>query len=131
MTEPTLPSPATVWAVRLGASLEDTEGTLTLGDSDLVFAAEDGELRIPLETIRRAKRIRGSPVLRVEQQSSEGRADFAFYFSKPPPLPGPHESKRKTRRRAVGYLGMSNRERKSLLKKWESAIGTRAERSRS
>ncbi|MEX0833078.1 MAG: hypothetical protein WD276_04285 [Actinomycetota bacterium] len=131
MTEPTEPSVATVWAVRLGAAPEETEGTLTLEESELVFAAEDGELRIPLVTIRRAKRIRGSPVLLVEQETSEGRADFAFYFSKPPPLPGPGESKRKTRRRAVGYLGVSNRERKHLLKAWQGAIEARVGRSRS
>ena len=125
MTEQAAPDATKVWAVRLGAGPEDTEGVLSLEETDLVFAAEEGELRIPYHELQRVKRVLGSPVILIDRRSSEESERFAFFFSKPPALPGTEESKRKTRRRAVYYLGASNRERKALLKRWEREIRSR------
>lgn len=122
MIEPMKIKPATVWAVRIGVSNEDAEGRLTLEDMHLVFAIEEGSLRIPLVEIKKVKRVLGSPVLMVEQHGSTP-ARFAFFFVKPPPLqPEGRQTKRKVRRQGTAYLGNTNRSKKPLIVKWEREV---------
>ena len=116
-------APTTVWAVRIGVSNEDAEGTLSLEDGHLVFTLEEGLLDIPLADVRRVRRVRGSPILLVDQEEGNRVARFAFYFAKPPPLePQGKTTRRKNRRQSMGYLGLANRDKKELVAEWAKAI---------
>lgn len=117
--------PVTVWAVRISVSEEDVEGKLSLEPGALVFELPDEEskLRIPLADVRKARRIRGSPILIVDSTEKGQRVRFAFYFVKPPPLhPEGRESKGRVKRKAVGYLQTANGQKKELVRDWETAV---------
>jgi len=136
------------WAVELGrGSMREREGSLSLDVDALAFEAKDGysHLRIGFAEIRRARRLRGSPVLMIVH-GTEGRRDrTAFYFVQPPPLqpvlgsaperPGPlsigRNSARKARRQNTGYLGLWNRQKKVELAQWERAIRSAIEAAQS
>jgi hypothetical protein len=113
-----------VWAVRLGGLQREVKGFITLEDDALVFESADGSPgdRIPLRDLRRAKRIRGSPVLVIHYETESEDARAAFYFSKPPPVDPPGVKKRRARRQAVHYLEMANVEIKEEVKAWERAV---------
>ncbi len=134
-----MPEAVTVWAVELRRGLaRERKGTLSLEPDALAFVADDGSgrVRIGFEDVRRAKRLRGSPVLLVAHEV-EGRTErTAFYFAQPPPLeafvgerperPSPlpfgRGGRRKARRQNVGYLGTWNRELKADVADWERAV---------
>ena len=104
-----------VWAVRLSGLQREIKGSIALEDGALVFEADDGSPgdRIAVTDLRRARRIRGSPVLVIHYVTASGDAKAAFYFSKPPPVEPPEGvRKRKARRQAVHYLEMSNVDKK-------------------
>jgi hypothetical protein len=143
-----MPDAVTVWVVQLRPGLsKECKGTLTLEPEAIAFSASDGseDLRIPLADVRKARRLRGSPVLLVAHDANGRGARTAFYFVQPPPLerlqgewraerPSPlsfgrSSSKRKARRQNIGYLGMWNRQLKFDVTEWERAI-TGAVRSR-
>ena len=133
-----MPSPITVWTVELepGSSLKEVQGSLALETEALVFTPREGgsERRYPLAEIARARRLRGSPVLLLVHEPSLGPRRTAFYFVQPPPLVPPDESRkavlgplaggspRKVRRRNASYLGISNRQKKQILREWERAV---------
>jgi hypothetical protein len=132
-----MPSPVTVWAVELepGSRLEEVQGSLALETEALVFTPRDGsERRYPLAEVARARRLRGSPVLLIVHEPTRGQRRTAFYFVQPPPLVPPDESRkavlgplaggssRKVRRRNASYLGLSNRQKKQVLREWERAV---------
>lgn len=132
-----MPSPVTVWTVELepGSSLKEVQGSLALETEALVFTPKEGsERRYPLAQIERARRLRGSPVLMIVHEPSRGPRRTAFYFVQPPPLVPPDESRkavlgplaggspRKVRRRNASYLGISNRQKKQILREWERAV---------
>jgi hypothetical protein len=136
-----MPRPVTAWAVQLtkGAAQDDVKGTLELQDDALAFSPADAhpDLRIPLVTISKVRRLRGSPVLMVVYGTPEGAKRTAFYFAQPPPLgvllgqdpldrPRGLEAfrspKRRARRDNVGYLGVTNRQKKDLLMEWVRAV---------
>jgi hypothetical protein len=135
-----MPASVTVWAVDLepGSSLEDVKGSLVLASDALVFGPRDEqrpERRYPLRDVVQARRLRGSPVLMIVRETSEGPKRTAFYFVQPPPLEVPDvptqpgiggrgPSKRRVRRQNVSYLGMWNREKKALLREWERQVKT-------
>ena len=115
--------PVQVWAVRLGNPESESKGRLALEDDALVFRLSEGELRLPLADIRKARRIRGSPVLTVDVEENARPVRFAFYFVEPPPLqPKGRESKGRARRRGTGYLAMAAPRYKGLIQEWERAI---------
>lgn len=127
------PKPTTVWAVRLEVSTEDFKGVLSMDTQagDLVFTHEDDELRIGLGTIRKVKRLRGSPVLTVEAATDAlgaERARYAFYFAPPPPLKPPQGGggRRKNTRKSVMYLQREGSAKKERLRAWEAALKERA-----
>ena len=137
-----MPRPVTVWAVELGhdAPPDDVKGTLTLQSDALVFSPEiapSTARRIRLATIAKVRRVRGSPVLLVTHTDGTTPRRTAFYFAEPPPLgvilgtrtedrPGGlaalRNPKRKARRDNVGYLGLTNREKKAALSEWVRAV---------
>jgi hypothetical protein len=136
-----VPAPVSVWTVELGSdsSLEDVRGSLALASEALVFTPRDEQLperRYPLREVARIRRLRGSPVLLVVRETSEGSRRTAFYFVQPPamtrpeapprPTMGPfvRNAKRKIRRENVSYLGMWNREKKAVLREWERQVKT-------
>lgn len=113
-----------VWAVRLGFPDSEAEGILRLDDEGLTFTlTSEGELRWPLEVIRRAKRVRGSPVLTLDVVEGDEAVRFAFFFVKPPSLsPKGRESKGRAKRRSASYLMMAAPKQKDLIREWERAI---------
>jgi len=133
-----MPEAVTVWMVKLAPGLaQERRGILSLQPDAIVFEASDGSevLPIPLAHVRRARRLRGSPVLLVAHDAGGRAARTAFYFVQPPPLnddqgqperPAPlgfrKSSRRRARRQNIGYLGTWNRQLKAGIEEWEHAI---------
>jgi hypothetical protein len=140
-----VPEPITVWMVRLerGRTDVDVKGRLSLEEDALVFRdLQEQPVRFAFEEVRRAKRLRGSPVLMVTwiRQATEHRT--AFYFTPPPPMepaettPGSGfgalrrpKSKRRQSRDNVRYLQMSNSVRKPTIQAWADEVTARIPRS--
>jgi hypothetical protein len=131
----------TVWAVELGpeTALDEAKGTLALLDDALEFtplAEGSAPLRIELSTIAKVRRLRGSPVLMVLHADGPNTRRIAFYFAQPPPLgvllghttdrpaglAAFRNPKRRARRENAGYLGVTNRQKKTLLTEWVRAV---------
>jgi hypothetical protein len=143
-----MPDPVTVWMVHLvGGSASDVEGTLRLEGDALVFehAGKPAELRFRYGTIAKVKRVLSSPIMVVEWREDERAKRTAFYFVQPPPLqpPSPDElarsseralgplaqrratSKRRHTRTNLGYLAISARGAKPIVREWTSELRTR------
>ena len=137
--------------VHLGAGRKPLEvrGTLTLGESGLEFVEKKtgADVRFGYGSIRRAKRIRGSPVLMVDWRKDGEDRKTAFYFSQPPPLePMPRSptiepprgplgpftratpSKRQVARMNLGYLRSTSVASKDVLRAWADAVTERVGR---
>jgi hypothetical protein len=134
-----VPEPTTVWAVDLiREPKKDRQGTLSLEEHQLVFeprSSTASALRIAVDTIRRVRRLRGSPVMLVVHARNGTVLETAFYFVQPPPLEpviGERDrptvlsfgrgSKRRARRQNVGYLGMGNRQKRVEIDEWVRAV---------
>jgi hypothetical protein len=141
--------PITVWRVRLRrGDLREQEGTLRLDDDGLVFVdrGSEQEQRVAFPAIRSARRVRASPILIVVHDDDDGRAETAFYFSRPPPLevqpPGSTDgpstarplgpfaamrrtSKRRHQRENVKYLATKAGAFKPTIQAWADEIGAR------
>lgn len=127
-----------VWAVELtrDAPVEEVEGSLALEAEALVFTPKDGARptrRLALTSLRRVRRLRGSPVLMVVRDEGGLPARTAFYFVQPPPLDRPRSDRsgfggfprnpqRKARRQNAGYFGVWNQEKKAIVREWERAV---------
>lgn len=143
--------PTDVWMVHLGARMKPLEirGTITLGESGLEFVEKKtgADIRFEYGSIRRAKRIRGSPVLLVDWRKDGEDRKTAFYFSQPPPLePMPRSptidpprgplgpftratpSKRQVARMNLGYLRSTSVVNKGAVRAWAEAVTERAGR---
>jgi hypothetical protein len=142
--------PVDVWMVHLGAGAKPREvkGTLTLGGTGLEFVERKTgvDVRFDYGSIRRAKRIKGSPVLLIDWRKDDEDRKTAFYFSQPPPLepvprspsidpPGPlgpftraTPSKRQVARMNLGYLRSSSSTTKHVVRAWAEAVSERAGR---
>ena len=135
-----MPEAVTVWMVELSPGLagQERRGTLSLQPDVIAFVPSDGseDVRIPLAQVRKARRLRGSPVLVVPPDAGGRAARTAFYFAQPPPLeelrgegaerPAPlgfrKSSRRRARRQNIGYLGTWNRQLKADIEEWEEEI---------
>ena len=139
--------PVDVWMVHLGARSKpvETRGTLTLGDRGLEFLERKSgvDVRFDYGSIRRAKRIKGSPVLLVDWRKDGRDRKTAFYFSQPPPLePVPRSptidprgplgpftratpSKRQVARMNLGYLRSTSATSKHVVRAWAEAVTER------
>jgi hypothetical protein len=144
--------PVDVWMVHLGARSKQLEvrGTLTLGERGLEFVERKtgADVGFAYRSIRRAKRIRGSPVLLVDWRKDGEDRKTAFYFSQPPPLePVPRSatidprgplgpftratpSKRQVARMNLGYLRSTSATTKHVVRAWAEAVSERAGRVR-
>lgn len=134
--------------VHLGAGIKPSEvrGTLSLGDRGVEFTEhKTGEdVRFGYDSIRRARRIRGSPVLLVDWREGDADRRTAFYFSQPPPLEaaerspslvprgplGPFTrgtpSRRQVARANLGYLRSTSVAYGEVVRAWTRAIAERA-----
>jgi hypothetical protein len=142
-----MPQPVVVWKVELGhgSDLREVKGTLHLDDESLVFVTGPAatETRFPHADTRRARRIRGSPILVLHWERDGQERRTAFYFVPPPPIaghPGADDataasaggllrrppSKRRKQRENVRYLGASAGELKATIQAWAVAIGERS-----
>jgi hypothetical protein len=145
-----MPEPITVWMVHLapGALLDGVEGMLSLDHDAVVFteAAVRWEARFPLESVRKAKRLRGSPVLQLDWIEENDPRRTAFFFVQPPPLEPPEfgvrrsrsdpfssepasglaamrkPSKRRQMRANSSYLQTSGIRRSETIRAWADAI---------
>lgn len=140
--------PVEVWMVHLGAGSKPPEvrGTLTLGEEGLEFVERKtrADVMFDFGSIRRAKRIKGSPVLLVDWRKDGEDRKTAFYFSQPPPLDavprsptieprgalGPFTratpSKRQVARMNLGYLRSTSATNKKVVRAWAEAVTERA-----
>ena len=130
-----------MWAVELGPEIppEEIKGALSLDGGTLTFTPADEArpaLAIPVDSIAKARRLRGSPVLMVTHGHGASRRT-AFYFAQPPPigvltgrvteapergLAAFRNPRRKARRDNFGYLGAVNRAKKPVVAEWARAI---------
>jgi hypothetical protein len=131
-----------VWMVPLaqGNSAEH-RGMLTLETPNLIFTDPDTErVSVPLAEIRKAKRVRGSPIMVLTIGDGPARREIAFYFAPPPPLkaqPRPLDRPRltpfggvrdsdkttkKIMRTNVSYLHQANASKKAEIEEWLTAI---------
>ena len=82
--------PTKVWMVALGRSpVEEIVGELRLEADGLLFTPrQEGAppTRLGFETIAKATRVRGSPILMVTQRLAGAKTQTAFYFTQPPTL---------------------------------------------
>jgi hypothetical protein len=143
--------PTEVWMVHLGTGVTPAEirGTLSLGDDGLVFADRKTgtDVVFVFESIARAKRIRGSPVLLIDRLHEGEKRRTAFYFSQPPPLAPPPGSgasleprgplgpfarttptKRQVARMNLGYLRSTSAAKKHAVQAWVDAVNARTRR---
>jgi hypothetical protein len=143
----------TVWMVHLGGpDPSDVEGRLSLDADALVFehGAKPAELRFPYAAIAKVRRVMGSPVIIVEWDENAQRRSTAFYFVQPPPLrpPSPDEvatrsdrppgllaqrratSKRRHMRANIGYLTVTAKRSKPLVREWTSELRVRVRDAR-
>jgi hypothetical protein len=143
--------PTDVWMVHLGGRRKPLEvrGKLTLGEQGLEFVERKtgADVRFAYGSIRRAKRIRGSPVLMIDWRKDGEDRKTAFYFSQPPPLdPMPRSpslepprgplgpftratpSKRQVARMNLGYLRSTSAANKAAVRAWAEAVTERVGR---
>ena len=114
--------------VHARTSPEGVKGTLRLEASALVFrpAAQGAdELVFPLTRLRRARRVRGSPVLEL-RLTGGGPGAVGFFFVQPPSLEGQQEgrflARGRAKRDAAVALVTSNLSKKEEVARWVGAI---------
>jgi hypothetical protein len=141
--------PVIVWMVHLGLGEgrkpTEVKGTLSLGDEGLEFVERKSgvDVRFDYTSIRRAKRLRGSPVLLVDWRRGDEPRKTAFYFTQPPPLEPvtrsptieprgplgpltrPTPSKRQVARMNLGYLRSTSVASRGVVKAWAEAVTER------
>jgi hypothetical protein len=144
--------PATVWMVKLRrGDLADIKGTLQLDGDALRFTEDTSGIdhRFVYTDVRRARRVRGSPILILAHGSEHGTVETAFYFTQPPPLRAPapgspvapastaggrplgpfgamrRTSKRRHMRENVRYLTVQSGSKKPLIQAWAEEITAR------
>ncbi|MFN2590162.1 MAG: hypothetical protein ABR518_05285 [Actinomycetota bacterium] len=123
------PAETTVWMVHARTTSAGVKGTLRLEPSALVFRPthEDAdEMVFPLERVKRARRVLGSPVLEVRLSGGTGPAMVGFYFVRPPNLEMQREgrffARGKAKRDAAVALVTSNLSKKEEIALWARSI---------
>jgi hypothetical protein len=119
----------TVWMVHARTTPEGIKGTLRLVPEGVAFrpAYESGEeLVFPLQTISRARRVRGSPVLELRLSGADRPRVVGFYFVRPPSLEIQQErrflARGRAKRDAAVSLVTSNLSKKDEVARWVQAI---------
>lgn len=125
-----MPQSGTVWMVHGRTSMAGVKGTLSLGDRALVFLPEGGrsaETVLPVTSIRRVGRARGTPVLELAVDMPNAPSVIGFYFVQPPPLARPGGGLRVldkflAKRQAVIRLRVGSATKREEVDLWVSAI---------
>ncbi len=141
----------TVWMVplRRHGELRELKGSLTITSDSLVFTERKAgdEFLIPLGSIRKTRRVRGSPILMVHHGDGAERWETAFYFAQPPPLrppepsslepprllglglgsksgapTSPRRAKKRHMKSNVAYLQNASFDKKDLIQAWVNKI---------
>ncbi len=107
------------------------KGTLWLEADSVVFRPAStafGDSIFPFTAVRKARRVRGTPVLEIRVAIPEQPAVVAFYFVRPPNLNPPDDlrirflPKRKVRKDAITQLRQANLRKKAEIGAWADAI---------
>ncbi len=123
--------PSTVWMVSAKTGVTGRKGTLSLEADSVVFrpaSSAFGDTIIPLKDLRKARRVRGSPVLELQAVLLDQPPVIAFYFVPPPDLSPPEDlrirllPKRTARKDAVTQLRQGNLRKKAEIGAWADAI---------
>jgi hypothetical protein len=110
--------------------LTGVKGELTLDPGGLVFTPRQTvggpETVFAFEYIRRARRLRASPVLELHMRRTGGPTPVGFYFVQPPNLEAQDDSgmlaKRRLRRDAAFSLVRLNTVKRQEVERWVDAI---------
>jgi hypothetical protein len=146
-----VPEPTTVWMVHLaeGVAPVDVRGTLEADTEELRFTSDSGEgFALAYVSVRRAKRLRMSPVLLVSWDRGEGVRQTAFYFAPPPPIepmlrsasdeirrsggfaPLTRPSRRRQRRKNSVYLSTAVGELRPVVVEWADEVRRGVDRAK-
>lgn len=108
---------------------EGVEGTLRLEPTAVVFRPKRkgaDELAFPLERVKRARRVLGSPVMDLRLSIDQGPWAVGFYFVRPPSLEFRREgrwlARGRAKRDAAVTLVTSNLSKKEEVALWVRAI---------
>jgi hypothetical protein len=121
---------STVWMVHGRTRLAGVRGTLSLRDRALLFVPDGGrasETVLPVSSIVRAHRARGTPVLEVSVDLPNAPSVIGFYFVEPPALAQPGSGlkvveKFMAKRQAVIKLKVGNTAKRDEVERWVRAI---------
>jgi len=110
--------------------MEGVKGKLTLDERAVVFVPEGGrasETVLPLGSINRVRRARGTPVLEVAVELPNAPSMIDFYFIEPPPLAQAGAGlkvvdKFLTKRKAVIKLRVGGTTKRVEVDRWVQAI---------
>ena len=123
------PAETTVWMIHARTSPAGVKGKLRLESGAVVFRPthrDADELAIPLERVKRAHRVLGSPVLELRLSGSDGPNAIGFYFVRPPNLEmqkeGRYMARGRAKRDAAVTLVTSNLSRKDDVVGWVRSI---------
>ena len=125
-----MPKPITVWMVHQRTALAGVKGTMSLDDRTLFFVPDGGraaETVLPVRSIVRVRRARGTPVLEVVVDLPDAPSVIGFYFVQPPAL-ADHGARVNvvdrfmTKRRAVIRLKVGSTAKREQVDRWVSAI---------
>ena len=126
------PAGVTVWMVNRETGPDGWRGTLSIEDDGIVFRPSDGgrPREFAFEQIRRARRVRASPVLEVRLRPAAGMRLVGFYFIQPPNLEpsadvGKIMRKRRARAAAVGTLHRWNAVKKEEISEFARRLEER------
>jgi hypothetical protein len=128
--------PITVWAVRLGEYTDEVRGNLVLNEEEsrlsFLHEKESKTIHISLGSIRRVRRVFGSPVLVVDFGVADGMGRMAFFFTQPPPVQQATLVGRGRRRKRenIQFLMGENAARSSDVKRWRDAVRKAAREAR-
>ena len=107
-------------------------GTLLLEDGALVFRPDTtrtSEKAFPLDQIKKARRVLGSPVLEIQLHAGEPSRVLGFYFTRPPSLEEPVGApplqpfrRHQVKRNALNSLRLANADKKKEVAGWVDRI---------
>lgn len=129
--------PITVWAVRLGEYTDEARGKLVLDEEEsrlsFLHDKDAKTVHISLASIRRVRRLVGSPVLVVDFALDERMARMAFFFAQPPPVQQATlvGRGRRQKRQNIQFLMGENAAHSSDVKRWRNAVRAAVREARS
>jgi len=123
--------------VHATTAMTGVKGALELENDVLVFHPENvsrGETRIPVASIKRSRRVHGTPILEIYPSSQSLPSVIGFYFVEPPRIGHADEPttpmsamnpfrKHAGRRAALRKLRLANGMKKDEVQTWVERLG--------